>query len=231
MTVTPSLKASLGTALFSVTAIFSWIFFVEDRLLSLPLLIFYAALMVHTYFSVRLFSSLSPKGNILQKLPENHPSPEGAYPSEGVRRATGPRFQGLPSKENPVPSEEYAPEGGFRGVSQIFFDFLLFLINTGMAFALGNPLLFLFLNLLLFIVAPMKYSFLFGIVNQPKLLKRKIIADLLGALAAALSLGAFSMGYERQSVWGLVIAFYITSVYLFFVRPLYRLDEEPIQRI
>lgn len=173
MTSTPPLKAFLGAALFSVMAVFSWIFFVEDKLLSLPLLIFYAALMVHTYFSIRLFSAIAPRGNF----------------------------------------------------TQTFFDFLLFLVNTGMALALANPLLFLFLNLLLFIVAPVKYSFLLGVVNHPKLLKRKIIVDLLGALAAALSLGVFLVGYEHKAVWGLLIAFSIASVYLFFIRPLYRLHD------
>lgn len=173
MSLTAAKKASLGTASFSLFALSSWLFVVGDKLSALPLLLFYAALMVHTYFSVRLFSSLVPRENILQ----------------------------------------------------IFFDALLFLINTGMAFSFGNPLLFLFLNLLLFIVAPLKYSFLLGLVNQPKLLKRKIIVDLAGALAAALSLGGFLAGYEPQAAWGLAIVFYLASIFLFFVRPLYALDK------
>ena len=61
-------KATLASLAFF--AIFVWAakYIVVDWELSLPLAIFYVILILNTYFSVKLFSGITPKDNILQNI-------------------------------------------------------------------------------------------------------------------------------------------------------------------
>jgi hypothetical protein len=54
-------RAIFATIIFSVAGILAWPLFVYDWHVSLPLAIFYALLVINTYPSVRLFSSIVPQ--------------------------------------------------------------------------------------------------------------------------------------------------------------------------
>lgn len=54
-------RAAFATVLFIIAGILGWFLFVTDVPASLPLVIFYAILIVNTYPSVRLFSSIVPR--------------------------------------------------------------------------------------------------------------------------------------------------------------------------
>lgn len=157
---------------FGFVGIAGWLLAVSDWRASLPLGVFYAVLVVNTYFSVRLFSRITPQGDR----------------------------------------------------TQILFDTMLAFLFMGGAASMGNTLSFMFINLLLFIAAVAKYAFLLGIVPQPGLLRRKILVDLSGVAACAFAFGGALSGYPFASAWALAVAFAIANVFLFFVRPLYRLD-------
>ena len=59
-------KATLASLTFLVVFIWATRYIVVDWELSLPLAIFYVILIVNTYFSVKLFSGIIPKDNVLQ---------------------------------------------------------------------------------------------------------------------------------------------------------------------
>ena len=171
MSISPERKALIVSVCFTVIGVVAWHYQVTDWQAALPLAIFYVTLLCNTFFSVKLFSSITPSSHLQNTM-----------------------------------------------------DALLVFTYLGVAWNLGNPLLFVFFALLLFIVAPAKYAFLLNITEHPHLMKRKIIVDLSGTLACALTLGALVLGYSEVSAWGLAIIFVIANIYLFFVRPLYRLD-------
>lgn len=113
---------------------------------------------------------------------------------------------------------------GTKLVTQNIADILLFIIYAVMALSLDNRLRFVYLTLLLFIVAAIKYSFLLGIIDHPKLLKRKILVDLSGVLGSALVLAGLWGGYATLSIWIFSGGFVIANLLLFFVWPLYHPD-------
>ncbi len=112
-----------------------------------------------------------------------------------------------------------------ENAGQKLLDTVLAFLYVGMALEMGDPKAFVFMALLLFIVAAAKYAFLLGIVHHPKLLKRKIIVDTSGVFACALALGGILAGFPKESAWAFAIVFVIVNLILFFVHPLYRFDE------
>jgi hypothetical protein len=111
-----------------------------------------------------------------------------------------------------------------RSRIQQFMDAVLLLLIVGLAFTLQNPIIFIFIDLLMFIVATIKYTLILGEVDHPKLLKRKIIIDLLGALLAGAVLIGILYGYQAYSIWILTSVFLCANIILLFVWPMYRLD-------
>jgi hypothetical protein len=77
----------------------------------------------------------------------------------------------------------------------------------------------------MFIVATIKYACLLNKIPQPKLLKRKIIIDLVGVSGCALILGGILAGYTELSLWTLAVSFLIANFFLLIVWPMYRLDK------
>jgi hypothetical protein len=59
--------ARLATLLFAASGMLGWLLFVRDWRTSLPLAVFYTTLVINTYFSIRLFSQITPADNYLQK--------------------------------------------------------------------------------------------------------------------------------------------------------------------
>ena len=110
-------------------------------------------------------------------------------------------------------------------LTQKCFDVALVLIYLWMAYAMKSVLLFAFVDTLLFIVAAGKYAGLLRIVNHPILLKRKIIIDLIGALAGLLAIGGIILGYPLETAWALATAKVVANIALLYFWPMYRLDE------
>ncbi len=103
-------------------------------------------------------------------------------------------------------------------------DALLVLMFFLMAFNLHKPIYFIFFCLLLFILATIKYTLQIGVINHPRLLKRKVLIDLLGCTMCTLTLGGALLGYVSLSSWLFTIIFAIANLLLFFVWPMYRAD-------
>lgn len=170
--INPPTKALIITMVFVIIGLFSGFYLISDWQKSWPLVIFYLALVINTYFSIKLFSSITTS----------------------------------------------------RMIAQDVTDVLLFVIYVAMALNMNSRSLFVYLTLLLFIVAAIKYSFLLRIINHPKLLKRKILVDLSGVLGSALVLGGIMAGYETLSIWIFSGGFVASNLLLFFVWPLYHPD-------
>ncbi|MEO8638205.1 MAG: hypothetical protein ABI430_04890 [Candidatus Taylorbacteria bacterium] len=168
----PKPKALIASTFFFLAGLYSWIFLVSDHRAGLPLFIFYITIVVNTFFSLVLFSSIIPRENVTQKI----------------------------------------------------LDGLLIVCYLLLAQGMRDPASFLFFDTLLFIFATAKYAFLLGVVNHPRLLKRKILADLSGVCAGVLAFGGLVAGYSYVATWALAIVFVIANFILFFIFPLYRLD-------
>ena len=164
-------KSAIAVSVFAIFFAGIASYSVSDWRTALPLAIFYLALLINTYFSVKLFSQIIPKSDTLQNVT----------------------------------------------------DAVLVLFYFGLPLALETPLLFYFLSSVFFICSCMKYVFLLGTIAQPKLLKRKILLNLLGALGCLVTFGTAVAGYQSVS-WIFASAFCIGHVIVLFVRPMYRLD-------
>jgi hypothetical protein len=106
------------------------------------------------------------------------------------------------------------------------FDVALVLVYLWLAYAMKSILLFAFVDTLLFIVAAGKYAGLLRIVHHPILLKRKIIIDLIGALAGLLAIGGIILGYPLETAWALALAKVVANIALLYFWPMYRLDSD-----
>jgi hypothetical protein len=106
---------------------------------------------------------------------------------------------------------------------QRFIDTILVLAYVNVAFSMGSIVLFEFALVLLFIVASAKYTFLLGEIPHNKLLRKKILIDLLGAGFAALSLGGALFWDAHLSAWVFTILFALANIFFLAIKPMYRL--------
>ena len=109
-------------------------------------------------------------------------------------------------------------------LSQKLIDTILVLLYAALAFTLGNAPLFTLVLACFFLVSSQKYVSLLGVVHQPTLLKRKICANILGALLGLIVLALILYGFTSYALWGLVAVFALANIYFFFISPLYKLD-------
>jgi hypothetical protein len=100
---------------------------------------------------------------------------------------------------------------------------MLLILYLSAGFLLHSPSLFLSMTLLLFVLAPIKYLHLLGLVNYPRLLRKKISLDLLAASLVAGALLGTSLGYITESVWLLAVLFAAANVYLLYTKSMYRI--------
>jgi hypothetical protein len=107
--------------------------------------------------------------------------------------------------------------------AQRLVDLLLGISYLFLAYSFANPVGFFIGVLFLFILAPIKYILLLGMIPHSHLLKRKITIDLMGTLLAGVSLASALIGYPTQSAWFLAIMFLAANVYLLLINPMYRL--------
>jgi hypothetical protein len=110
---------------------------------------------------------------------------------------------------------------------QGFIDGVLAIVYLILATNFHHPQVFAFFLAFFFIFGTAKYIFLLPIVkDHPRLLKRKMTANILGVLLGLGSLGMMLIGREMLGVWSIAIFFGIANIYMFFISPLYRLDSE-----
>ncbi|HEX7724691.1 MAG TPA: hypothetical protein VF438_03080, partial [Candidatus Paceibacterota bacterium] len=108
--------------------------------------------------------------------------------------------------------------------AQVIFDGILVLFYLFIPFHISEPNIFVGLLMLFFAVTTLKYVVLVGKVSHPKLLSYKIIVDSLGFVLCALVYGGVALGYTLTSLWAFTIIFGLATIYLFCIKPLYKLD-------
>lgn len=105
-------------------------------------------------------------------------------------------------------------------------DICLLLSYILMALNLDNPLRFTVWAAVLFFIAVLKYAALLPLLtNYLTLLKYKIIIDSLGTLSCVLALGGVIFGYPLVTIWLWTVVFVIANIFIFFIKPLYKLPK------
>ncbi len=104
-------------------------------------------------------------------------------------------------------------------------DGLLVALFVLLALTFARPILFAFVVTVLFALAAIKYTLMLNDIPHPRLLKRKIVIDLLGKLMGLITLGGMLAGYTLISSWFLAITFTVANISLLFVWPMYRADQ------
>lgn len=160
--------ASIGIAIWAILIIFEFNMRPEFS----ATVIFYALLLLNTFFSVRIFATITPQNHVGQKL----------------------------------------------------WDFMLALCLLILPLFFNAPIIFVFITLILFVVATLKYIFLIPVVGFSKLLFDKIRVDALGILLCILCLPGVISGYIYISLDIWVSIFFISNVYVLWHTPLYRLE-------
>ncbi|MBI4079685.1 hypothetical protein HY414_00445, partial [Candidatus Kaiserbacteria bacterium] len=114
-----------------------------------------------------------------------------------------------------------------KNAPQNIFDLILALTYAALAFTVDSVLRFSLLSTALFVVAALKYIHLRSlIVIERRLIARKILLNSLGAGLSSLAFIITLWGSANVAAWTLSLTFTLANVYLLFVRPMYRLDQE-----
>ena len=135
---------------------------------------FYVLLIFNTFFSVRLFATITPREHSGQKM----------------------------------------------------WDTLLTLCLLALPLTFAMPLNFVFLTLVLFVAATLKYIFLIPIIDFSKLLFRKIRIDTLGILICVMCIAGIFRGYTNVSLNLWTLVFFFSNLYVLWHDPLYRLEHQ-----
>lgn len=110
-----------------------------------------------------------------------------------------------------------------RDRKQQAVDALLVLCYLALALSFFDIRQFLFAWAVLFCVSAMKYALLIGTLHQPRLLRRKIIANVSALLLAVVAaLGSVLI----NPLVPMLVLFASASGYYFFVNPLYAADRK-----
>jgi hypothetical protein len=109
--------------------------------------------------------------------------------------------------------------------AQMLMDIALAIIYILLALTLGHPISFALSALALFILSPAKYALMLEVIPHTKLLKKKILINLLGAGACTLLLTSAFFEYPLFGAWAFATAFALANVYLLYVNPMYRLPD------
>ena len=106
-------------------------------------------------------------------------------------------------------------------IVQHIVDTLLVLTFVCMSINFSNPLIYSLFLVFLFALASLKYSLLLITVPHQKLLKRKIVIDILGTVMAIACLAGMLFQFESITAWTLAIVFIIANVILLGIKPMY----------
>lgn len=167
----PTAFSAIITSFFAFIGVISVMYYWPLSPDSIPLVLFYSTLVINTYFSIRLFSSIIPEDNLLQR----------------------------------------------------YWDILLVVLYINVAFSLNYIIRFEIAVLLLFIAASAKYVFLLDVIPYPKLLKRKILIDVLGTAFTAMTVAGVVFFNAYISAWIFTFLFILANILFLMVKPMYRL--------
>jgi hypothetical protein len=117
-------------------------------------------------------------------------------------------FDGLPPRER----------------DERIIDAVLAVLYVSLAVTIGNPAWFAAVSTMLFAAAVAKYWLLLPVMPRPKLLRRKMRIDALGALLGALTLIASLLADALAAAWAQAILFAAANFYFLMVRPMYADD-------
>lgn len=166
--------ATIGFFLWSVNVL---IYIPIHWLSSWPVVSFHLLMLINTFFSIRVFASITPP----------------------------------------------------RHIGQQFIDIILGLCYIFIPLTFNYPLIFMMLNLLLFILATIKYIFLISIVGFSKLLYEKIRIDTLGILLCFLALFGILYDFSYVSLLSSAVIFLLATIYIFYIKPLYKLENHYLE--
>lgn len=97
----------------------------------------------------------------------------------------------------------------------LVFFYLILILN------INNEMLYLLFATMLFIMATLKYVFLLEIVDL-KILKKKLIIDILGTIVCFLALAGYLIGYGEVTTWIWALMFLFANIYLLDINPMYK---------
>jgi len=109
-----------------------------------------------------------------------------------------------------------------KRIDQDIIDLSMVAIYLILILNLGNEVLYILSATILFIIATLKYAFLLDVVAL-KVLKKKIIIDISGAIACSLALAGSLLGYGEITNWIWTSLFLIANIYFLGFKPMYEL--------
>jgi hypothetical protein len=110
-----------------------------------------------------------------------------------------------------------------KRLGQRVIDLLLVFFYLVLVMSFGNEVWYLLSATMLFVMATLKYVFLLGIVDL-KILKKKMIIDILAGMVCILALGGYLIGWGRVIMWVWSLVFLLANIYILILKPVYKLD-------
>jgi hypothetical protein len=161
----------IASSIFAGIAIGAWLYLVPYSSIAISHTLFYAILLINTFFSITFLSQL------------------------------------------PVLS-----------LPHTVLDLTLGGLYIILAMSIGRPGLFEAISLALFAFATTKYALLSKAIHL-RTIRKKIIADCLGACLCAAGLTASLTGYPLQSAWAMTVILAIATLYVLILSPIYRTEQ------
>jgi hypothetical protein len=106
--------------------------------------------------------------------------------------------------------------------SQRVIDVTLAILNSALALFFTSPTFFTAVGILFFAVATLKYASQLSVIDNPELLYRKTVIDIIGTIAGSLTMLAILLNQEAVAMPILAGLFSLATIYLIHIRPLYR---------
>jgi hypothetical protein len=106
-------------------------------------------------------------------------------------------------------------------LGQVIIDWILVILNLGLACFLNKPIWFLATIAAFFSIATMKYASELSRVPRPELLFRKVVVDLTGTIAAIGLLAGVLLGYGWVAMPLAVVVCLVGTLDAMYFRPLY----------
>ncbi len=113
---------------------------------------------------------------------------------------------------------------GKHTLLQDIVDGLLVIAYVSLAYTFNSPKLFIYIVIILFYIACLKYVLLIGRLNEPRLIRKKIIIDCSGLLMGVVALILLYSNSYFIASWFLATIFTLANIFLLFVWPMYKLD-------
>ncbi len=113
-----------------------------------------------------------------------------------------------------------------ESVSQKVVDLLIVITYLLLATQFSNPIAYLTLAMIMFLIATFKYVLMLDAKSYRALLKRKIRIDVLCAVACGLALIGVWSGQSMMALWVWCGVFVMGNVYVLWMNKLYELKTD-----